>query len=71
MNGTPADSFTLSNGNTTITFHYTTSPVTTRGLQTMRILAGAFNCGGRPVLEFTCDFRYFIERHRPTPPPRP
>ena len=47
---------TLSNGNTTIAFHYTTSPVTTRGLQTMHIPAGAFNCGGGPVLEFTCMF---------------
>src|SRR5438067_992283 len=53
---------TLNNGNTTITFHYTTSPVTTRGLQTMHISAGAFNCGGGPVLEFACPFVYYVRR---------
>jgi len=60
----------LSNGNTTITFHYTTSPVTTRGLQTMHISAGAFNCGGGPVLEFACPFFYYVRRSTPTPRPR-
>jgi len=62
---------TLSNGNTTIAFHYTTSPVTTRGLQTMHIPAGAFNCGGGPVLEFTCMFFYSVPRPTPTPRCRP
>jgi len=71
VNGTPANSFTLSNGNTTITFHYTTSPVTTRGLQTMHIPAGAFNCGGGPVLEFSCSFFYSVPRPTPTPRPPP
>jgi hypothetical protein len=61
---------TLSNGNTTIAFHYTTSPVTTPGLQTMHIPAGAFDCGG-PVLEFTCTFFYSVPRPTPTPRRRP
>ena len=34
VNGTPADSFTLSNGDTTITFHFNTSPVVNQGEQT-------------------------------------
>ena len=68
VNGTPSNlPPTLNNGNTTITFHYTTSPVTTRGLQTMHISAGAFNCGGGPVLEFTCMFFYYAPRPTPTP----
>ena len=60
VNGTPANSFTLSNGNTTITFHYTSSPVITQGAQTMHIPAGAFlrDPDGDPVIEFTCTFRY-------------
>jgi hypothetical protein len=61
---------TLINGNTTIAFHYTTSPVTTPGLQTMHIPAGAFDCGG-PVLEFSCRFFYSVPRPTPTPRPRP
>ena len=43
VNGTPANSFVLSNGNTTITFHFNSSPVVTQGPQTMHIPAGAFN----------------------------
>ena len=42
VNGTPADSFTLSNGNATITFSFTTTPVV-QGENTMHIPAGAFN----------------------------
>jgi hypothetical protein len=72
VNGTPSNlAPTFSNGNTTIAFHYTTSPVTTRGLQTMHIPAGAFNCGGGPVLEFTCTFFYSVPRPTPTPRCRP
>jgi hypothetical protein len=78
VNNIPSDlPPTLSNGNTTITFHYTASPVTTRGLQTMHIPAGAFSCGGGPVLEFTCPFFYSVPRPTPTSrpfqirPPRP
>ncbi len=37
VNGTPANSFVLSNGNATITFHFNSSPVTTQGPQTMHI----------------------------------
>ena len=60
VNGTPADSFTLSNGNQTIDFHFNNTPVTTQGEQTMHIPAGAFNSAsnGQPVLEFQCTFRY-------------
>jgi hypothetical protein len=70
VNGTPANSFALSNGNTTITFHFNTTPAT-RGLNTMHIPAGAFNCGGGPVLEFTCTFYYSVPRPTPTPRRRP
>ena len=41
VNGIAATSFVLSNGNTTITFHFSTSPVSTQGPQTMHIPAGA------------------------------
>ena len=43
VNGIPANSFVLSNGNLTITFHYNASPVATQGIQTMHIPAGAMN----------------------------
>jgi hypothetical protein len=60
VNGTPADDFTLSNGDATITFHFDTSPVQNQGEQTMHIPAGAFNQASNndPVLEFECTFRY-------------
>src|SRR6478752_2656678 len=67
VNGTPANTAILLNGNLTIRFLFNTSPVTTRGLQTMHIPAGAFNCGGGPVLEFTCSFFYSVPRPTPTP----
>jgi hypothetical protein len=76
VNGTPADNVILSNGDTTITFTFITSPAT-QGLNTMHIAAGAFNCGQGPVVEFTCTFRYQVPRSppsprvRPTPHPRP
>src|SRR5205823_4830654 len=58
VNGIPANSFVLSNGNATITFHYTSSPVTTQGPQTMDIPAGAFNRAshGQPNFAFDCTF---------------
>jgi hypothetical protein len=60
VNGTPANSFVLGGGNTQITFHFNSSPVTTQGLQTMHIAAGAFNdTGGGPVADFTCTFCFF------------
>src|SRR5438132_1272006 len=60
VNNIPANSFTLSNSNQTITFHYTSTPVTTQGLQTMHIPAGAIlrNSDSMPIFEFTCTFRY-------------
>jgi hypothetical protein len=76
VNGTPADNDIIINGNLTIIFHFNTSPVV-QGFNTMHILAGAFNCGQGPVLEFTCTFRYspprptITPRPRPTPAPRP
>src|SRR5262249_21541345 len=76
VNNLPASSFFLINGNTTMAFHFNSSPVTQPGVQTMHIPAGAFDCGG-PVQEFTCTFRYEVPRPtqtpraRPTPPPRP
>jgi hypothetical protein len=69
VNGIPANSFTLSNGNTTIIFFFNTSPVRTSNI--MHIAAGAFNCGNGPVLEFNCGFRYIPTRPLPTPVPRP
>ena len=62
VNGTPADSFVLSNGNATITFHFNSSPVVTQGLQTMHIPAGAFNraSDGMPNFVFMCTFCYAI-----------
>jgi len=62
VNGTPANSFVLSNGNATITFHFNTSPVTAEGVQTMHIPAGAFSraSDGMPNFEFTCTFCYVV-----------
>ena len=59
VNGTPADSAGLSNGDQTITFTFDTSPVTS-GENTMHIDAGAFNQASNndPVLEFNCTFRF-------------
>ena len=57
VNGILADSTILINGNLTIIFHFNTSPAV-QGVNTMHIPAGAFNCGGGPVLEFTCTFFY-------------
>src|SRR5262249_10993401 len=60
VNGTVADSFTLQNGNTQITFHFNNTPVTNQGVQTMHIPTGAFTSAssGLPVQEFQCTFRY-------------
>lgn len=69
VNGTPASAFVLSNGNTTITFHFGSSPAG-QGVNTLHIAAGAFDCGGGPVLEFTCRIRYILSRPFPTPHPR-
>lgn len=73
VNGLPAESAVVINGNTTITFHFNTSPVVA-GLNTMHIPAGAFDCG--PPVDFTCTFlsngiRPTPPRPPPTPRPRP
>src|SRR5437899_2568082 len=62
VNGTPADSDTLSNGNATITFHFNSTPVTTEGVQTMLIPAGAILRASdeMPIFEFTCTFCYAV-----------
>src|SRR6266545_6831726 len=70
VNGIQADNVFLSNGDTTINFIFNTSPAV-EGVNTMHIAAGAFDCGGGPVLEFTCTFRYATQRLSPTPRPRP
>src|SRR5215467_4929793 len=54
VNGTPASSFAYTPGSTTIVFTFDASPVTTQGLQTMSIAAGAFtSASGLPVAAFT------------------
>src|SRR5207249_1890266 len=53
---------TFSNGNATITFHFSTSPVTMQGPQTMHIAAGAFNraSDNMPNFAFDCTFCYAL-----------
>ncbi len=60
VNGVPANSVTYTPGSTTITFNYTTSPMSMQGVQTMHIAEGAFlsAAGGNPVHEFSGTFRY-------------
>jgi len=63
VNGIPADSAVLANGNMTIDFHFNISPAV-QGLNTMHISAGAFDCG--PPVDFNCTFVF-----EPKPPPTP
>jgi hypothetical protein len=60
VNGTPADSDSFSNGDQTITFTFTTSPVVNQGEQTMHIPADAFTrqSDNQGVFELLCTFRY-------------
>lgn len=62
VNGIPATSVAYTAGSTTITFTFSTSPVTAQGLQTMNIAAGAFvsAAAGDPVTAFTGPFRYDV-----------
>jgi len=62
VNGTPSDSFALSNNDGTITFTFNSSPITTQGVQTMHIPAGALLrvSDGQPNLDFTCTFSYAL-----------
>jgi hypothetical protein len=79
VNGIAASTFIITNGNTTIMFHFNTSPVVA-GTNTMHIPVGAFDCG--PPTDFDCTFQVFgirptpvrpfpTPRPRPTPAPRP
>ena len=68
VNGIPADSAALTNGNMTIDFTFNTSPAVP-GVNTMHIPAGAFDCG--PPVDFNCVFRLDTPRAKPTPRPRP
>jgi hypothetical protein len=73
LNGMPATSVALLNNNTRIHFTFNTSPAV-RGINTMHIAAGAFDCASNgPVLEFICTFAWtpLQSRPRPTPYPRP
>src|SRR6476646_6401276 len=65
VNGTAASTFIIANGNTTITFHFNTSPVVA-GINSMHIPAGAFDCG--PPVEFNCTFQSFGIRPTPSRP---
>ncbi len=60
VNGIAASDFAYTPGSTTIVFTFDASPVTTEGLQTMNIPAGAFigAVTGNPVAAFTGTFRY-------------
>ncbi len=59
VNGTPANTATLSNGNATITFTFNSTPVV-QGPNTMHIPAGAIlrNSDSMPIFEFMCTFRF-------------
>lgn len=60
VNGIPATSVSYTPGSTTVSFTYAVSPVTTNGLQTMEVAAGAFtrDSDGNPVQAFSSSFRY-------------
>src|SRR5262245_842730 len=60
VNGIPATSVAYTPGTTTTTFSFSSSPVTTQGLQTMNVAAGAFTsaAAGDPVAAFTGTFRF-------------
>jgi hypothetical protein len=63
VNGIPSDlAPTFANGDTQITFHYTTSPVTTEGPQTMNIPANSFTrqSDGQGNFEFNCSFCFAV-----------
>jgi hypothetical protein len=59
VNGIAANSFTLTSP-TVITFHYTTTPVTTQGVETMSVAAGLIGqLGGGPTNSaFSATFRF-------------
>jgi extracellular elastinolytic metalloproteinase len=60
VNGQPASTAVLSNGNQTITFTFASDPVSVQGVESMHINAGAFNraSDNGPVSAFDATFRY-------------
>ena len=62
VNGIAANSVDYTPGTTTMTFHFTNTPVTTQGAQTMHIAEGAFlsDPAGDPVHEFNGTFYYDV-----------
>jgi hypothetical protein len=60
VNGTPADTVSYTPNTTTMTFHFKSSPVINKGLQTLHIPQDAFERASdhSPVFEFQCTFRY-------------
>ena len=62
VNGIAANTVDYTPGTTTMTFHFTTTPVTTQGAQTMHIAQGAFlsDPAGDPVHEFNGTFYYDV-----------
>jgi hypothetical protein len=60
VNGTPANTFSLQNGNTQITFHFNNTPVTLQGVQTMHIPPNSFNrtSDNQGNFDFQCTFRF-------------
>lgn len=60
VNGIPADSVADTPGTTSITFTFSSDPVTAQGVQTMHVAADAFNSvsDGTGVKEFSGSFRY-------------
>src|SRR5262245_17422095 len=60
VNGRPATGAVLTNSNQTITFTFTSDPVTTQGVQSMHIDAGAFTraSDGNAVVQFDGTFRF-------------
>src|SRR6476620_6413635 len=68
VNGIPADSAVVSNGNTTIDFIFNLSPTVL--FNTIHISAGAFDCG--PPVDFNCTFSFeLIKPPTPTATPTP
>jgi hypothetical protein len=62
VNGIAANSVDYTPGATTMTFYFTSTPVTTQGAQTMHIAQGAFlsDPAGDPVHEFNGPFYYDV-----------
>lgn len=62
VNGTTANSVDYTPGTTTMTFHFSSSPVAMQGAQTMHIAQGAFlsDPDGDPVHEFNGTFYYDV-----------